>query len=50
MMLAERRCGELLGDMEKQGPGQYQQRLQGATVAPSCDELDIEKTAAHRWS
>jgi len=40
--------GELLGDMDKQGPGEYK-RLRDATVPPSLRELDIEKTQSHRY-
>ena len=47
-MLAERRCGELLRDMDKHPPGP--DRLQPATdLPPTYADLDIEKTAAHRW-
>jgi hypothetical protein len=45
---AEKRLGELLAEMPKQGPGEYQ-RLQAATVAPSLADLGIEKTESHRW-
>jgi hypothetical protein len=45
---AERRLGELLGEMPRQRPGEYQ-RLHAATVAPSLDDLGIEKTQSHRW-
>lgn len=45
---AERRLGELLHEMPKQRPGEYQ-RLHRATVAPSLDDLGIEKTQSHRW-
>lgn len=43
----QRRLGELLQEMPKQGPGEYK-RLQDATVQ-SYSDLGIEKTAAHRW-
>jgi hypothetical protein len=39
----------MLRDMEKQGPGQYQQRSQGVTVAPSLEDLGIEKMQSSRW-
>jgi hypothetical protein len=46
---AERRLGEMLAEMGKQKPGQYQQRLHHATVAPSLTDLGIENTQSHRW-
>lgn len=45
---AERRAGELLREMPKQGPGEYQ-RFQPGTVAPRYEDLGIKKTQAHRW-
>ena len=38
--------GELLGKMEKQGPGENK-RLHDATVQPSLSDLSIEKTQSH---
>jgi len=40
--------GELLGEMDKQGPGEYK-RLHDATVEPSLSELGIEKNQSHRY-
>lgn len=44
---AEKRLGELLADMPKQKPGQYQ-RSHDATVAPSLSELGIDKYRSSR--
>jgi hypothetical protein len=48
---AERKMGELLEEMEKQGPGQYQQRSSDATVdiPPTLVELGITKDQSSRW-
>lgn len=45
---AERKAGEMLAAMEKQGPGQYQ-RSHDVTVAPSLDDLGIDKMQSSRW-
>jgi hypothetical protein len=45
---AERKTGELLKEMEKQKPGEYQ-RFHDGTVAPSLKDLGIEKTQSMRW-
>ena len=45
---AERRAGEMLGEMEKQGPGEYQ-RSHDVTVAPSLAEIGISKMQSSRW-
>jgi hypothetical protein len=45
---AERRIGQLLTEMEKQGPGEYQ-RFQAGTVAPSLADLGFAKATAHRF-
>jgi len=45
---AERRMGELLRQMPKQGPGQYQ-RSQRATVAPALRDLGLTKSDSSRW-
>lgn len=45
---AERRAGDLLGEMEKHPPGP--DRLQPATdLPPTLAELGIETTQSHRW-
>lgn len=46
---AERRAGELLKDTEKQKPGQYQQRSQAITVAPTLSEIGITKNQSSQW-
>jgi hypothetical protein len=47
---AECRAGELLEEMEKQGPGQYQQRSSDATVdiSPTLAERGITKDQSSR--
>lgn len=45
---AERRAGQMLAEMPKQGPGEYQ-RSQAATVAPTLSEIGISKTDSSRW-
>ena len=45
---AERRAGELIGEMPKQGPGEYQ-RSHDVTVAPSLDDLGISKMQSSRF-
>lgn len=48
---AERRAGELLGEMEKRDGGDATRaRLQGATeLPPTLADLGIERTQSHRW-
>lgn len=45
---AERKAGEMLAAMEKQGPGQYK-RSHDVTVCPSLDDLGIDKMQSSRW-
>ena len=45
---AERRAGEILVGMEKQGPGEYQ-RLHDVTVSPKLSDLGITRMQSHRW-
>ena len=47
---AERKAGEMLGETEKQGPGQYQQLHDvTAAVPPSLADLGISRIQSHRW-
>jgi len=46
---AERRLGEMMAAMEKQKPGQYQQRSRDVTVASSLADLGITKNQSSRW-
>lgn len=49
---AERRAGELLGDMERNKGGEWEHRehqLQDVTSAPKLEELGISKIQSHRW-
>jgi hypothetical protein len=48
---AERRMGEELEKLEKQGPGQYQQRSDDATVAipPTLAEIGVTKDQSSRY-
>ena len=45
---AERKAGEMLREMDKQKPGEYQ-RSHDATVAPSLEDLGITKSTSSRW-
>jgi ribosomal protein L40E len=45
---AERKAGELLRQMEKQGPGQHQ-RSDRTTVAPKLSELGVTKDQSSQW-
>ncbi len=45
---AERRLGEMLAAMEKQGPGEYK-RSHDVTVCPSLADLGITKMQSSRW-
>lgn len=45
---AERRAGELIGEMPKQRPGEYQ-RSHDVTVAPSLADIGITKMQSSRF-
>ena len=45
---AERRAGELMQQMPKQGPGEYQRPHLGG-VAPTYEEMDINSREASKW-
>ena len=47
-LVPERRAGELLREMPKQGPGEYQ-RSHDATAAPSLADLGLTKSDSSRW-
>ncbi len=45
---AERRAGELLKGMEKQGPGDYK-RSHDVTVSPKLSDIGISRMQSSRW-
>ncbi len=46
---AERKAGKLLKGMERQKPGQYQQKSHGVTLTPKLAEIGVTKKQSSRW-